>query len=61
MKKSHGVVIVAAGWRIHQPGSGRSHGAALLESGDWELFPNLETAKEAGYEPCYSCFPDGRA
>ena len=40
---------------IHLPS--HEHGLSTLTNGDWELFPNLETAREAMYHPCQICFP----
>ena len=34
-----------------------SHGKQAMGSGNWELFPNLDTALEAKYYPCQFCFP----
>ena len=64
---SHGVVVVRVSrGTIHRPNYGISahqadnHGNAALLTGDWELFPNLQTATEtdANYTPCAVCFPN---
>ena len=56
-KDSHGVVIV---WPksgiIHRPETGRNHGVSLMQSQEWELFPSLIAAREAGYGKCEACF-----
>ena len=63
--ESHGVVVVRMSTRtIHWPNYGasehqaESHGIVALQTGDWELFPNLDTAMEAeaDYKPCRVCF-----
>ena len=58
----HGVVVVRVSTgRIHRPDYGSSeshaenHGDAALRTGDWELFPNLDTATEADFTPCQVC------
>ena len=62
--KSHGVVIVYVGpstqeSRIHRPETHGNHGASAMASGNWELFPSLAMATEAGYPPCPTCFRAG--
>ena len=56
-KQSHGVVIIGQSTGsslIHKPH--RAHGSDAMKSDDWELFPNLQTAIEAGNKICLSCF-----
>ena len=66
IRDSHGVVVAAyaptSGYHrdhgvpaIHRPGY--RDGLSTLASGDWELFPNLDVALEAGYHACQNCFP----
>ena len=58
-KDTHGVVVVRASTdAIHRPNTGYHHGAdALASAGDWELFPNFTSAREAGHWICVVCFP----
>lgn len=61
-KDSHGVVVTwAQGGHIHRPETGFNHGESVMRSDNWELFPSLEQAMQAGYEPCLSCFPHQRS
>lgn len=62
---SNGVVVVRVSMgTMHRPNYSISanqsdnHGNAALLTGDWELFPNLQTATEtdANYTPCDVCF-----
>ena len=62
VKDGNGVTVVrVSSGTIHLVGhrsSGRqwSHGIDTIESGDWELFPNVGTALNSGYDLCSSCF-----
>ena len=57
--KPNGVVIV---WQssnntlVHRPDRRGPHGEAAMKTEDWELFPSLELAVDAGYQPCAKCF-----
>ena len=56
-RETHGVVVVRVSTKtIHRPDSGGIHSDALKTNDDWELFPNLQTAQEAGYKACRLCF-----
>ena len=56
-KDSHGVVVVRVSRStIHRPQPRGSHGIGAMMPDDWELFPNLDTAREAGFTPCKLCF-----
>ena len=66
VKDSHGVVVAAyaptSGYHrdhgvpaIHRPDY--RDGLSTLASGDWELFPNLDVALEAGHHTCQNWFP----
>ncbi len=62
--RSHGVVVVYVastleGSRVHRPETEGMHGTHTMTTPHWELFPNLDTAKEAGYPLCPNCFPQG--
>ena len=56
-RQCHGVVIV---WQstestlVHRPDY--AHGLDAMRSGQWELFPNLQTAVEARNQVCLNCF-----
>ena len=57
---AHGVVVVRVSTgTIHRIDSGSEeggHGIGTLTGDNWELFPNLTTATEAGHTPCQLCF-----
>ena len=54
---SHGVVIGWVGSHIvHRPDTGKNHGYTIMRAADWELFPSLIAALEAGYIRCVACF-----
>ena len=61
-KDGNGVVVVRVpGGTIHLVGNRASggqwaHGLETIESGNWELFPNVGTALDSGYQLCRSCF-----
>ena len=59
VRDTHGVVVVrVSSGAIHRPDTGYHHGGdALASETDWELFPNLTTAREAGHWACIVCFP----
>lgn len=54
----HGVVVVrVSSGVIHRPDGNRNHGITETDYGeDWELFPSLDAATEAGYVPCRPCW-----
>ena len=52
---SHGVVVVLVSTGvIHRPDF--SYGMKALKEEDWELFPDLQSAQEAGAKTCGRCF-----
>ena len=60
-KLRHGVVIgyyeVGAGELvgIHRP-DGCQWGQEAMKADNWQLFPNLDVAREAGHYICQTCF-----
>ncbi len=53
--KAHGVVMVYTNTRtIHDPEKGHVDDKPTVS--DWEMFPSLVTAVEAGHTPCGNCF-----
>ncbi len=57
LKEPHGVVVVRfSSGTVHRAETGQGHGESALETGDWELFPNVVAAREAGYQLCQSCY-----
>ena len=63
-KDSHGVVIAYSGGDgdltpiMHRPGM--CWGLKAMKSEHWELFPNIDVGRDAGYRTCLNCLPDGK-
>ncbi len=57
LRDSHGVVVVRfSSGTVHRPETLQGHGKSALETGDWELFPNVVAAREAGHHLCQLCY-----
>ena len=38
------------------PESSQGHAAQAFQAADWELFPNVVVAREAGHQLCQGCY-----